>query len=106
LLQAEVHTAELCSQVATRKLNTFESHTQVREMLSAFEVLHGINERWTPDSDEWTKAVEYSRVRDYQKALDKLEALIVQWLFELSKMGLAGTGKHLVSLQNKLLLIL
>ena len=31
-------------------------------------------------------------VRDYQKALDKLEGLVVQRLFELTKMGLAGTG--------------
>jgi hypothetical protein len=98
LLGAEEHSAELRGRVAMGKLNAFESLTQVREMLLAFEVLHGIDNRWTPDSDEWKRAVEYTRVRDFQKALDKLEALVVQRLFELSKMGLAGTGKYCVSL--------
>ncbi|KIM73179.1 hypothetical protein PILCRDRAFT_93190, partial [Piloderma croceum F 1598] len=95
LLGAEEHSAELRGRVAMGKLNAFESLTQVREMLLAFEVLHGIDNRWTPDSDEWKRAVEYTRVRDFQKALDKLEALVVQRLFELSKMGLAGTGYKL-----------
>ena len=31
-------------------------------MLSAFEVLHGIENRWTPDSDEWKRAIEYTRL--------------------------------------------
>ena len=62
-------------------------------MLSAFETLHGIEDHWTPDSEKWKEAIEYTRARDFQKALDKLEALVVQRLFELLKMGLAGTGK-------------
>ena len=31
-------------------------------------------------------------VHDYQKALDKLKGLVVQRLFEIMKMGLAGTS--------------
>jgi len=92
VLGTGARTEELRGRIATSKLNAFESLSQVREMLSAFETLHGINDRWTPDSDEWKKAIEYTKVRDYQKALDKLKALDVQRLFELSKMGLAGTG--------------
>ena len=41
---------------------------------------------------EWKEAAEYMEIHEYQKALDKLEGLVVQWLFELTKMGLAGTG--------------
>lgn len=97
MLGTGVHSAELRGRVATGKLNAFESLTQVREMLTAFEALHGISHRWTLDSDEWKKAVEYTRVRDFQKALDKLEALVVQRLFELSKMGLTGTGTYFIA---------
>jgi hypothetical protein len=43
VLGTEVHYAELCGQVATGKLNAFESLSQIHEMLSAFEVLHGID---------------------------------------------------------------
>ena len=41
---------------------------------------------------EWKEVAEYMEIREYQKALDKLEGLVVQWLFELTKMGLAGTS--------------
>ena len=41
---------------------------------------------------EWKEVAEYMEICEYQKALDKLEGLVVQWLFELTKMGLAGTG--------------
>lgn len=58
----------------------------------AFEALHDIPECWVPESQKWKDAVEYLKTRDFQKALDKLEALVIQRLFELSKMGLAGTG--------------
>ncbi|KIM74378.1 hypothetical protein PILCRDRAFT_828356 [Piloderma croceum F 1598] len=87
-----VRTAELRGRPAMAKLDAFESVTQIREMVAAYELLHEIPERWTPDSKEWKCAVKYTMVRDFQKALDKLEALVVQRLFELSKMGLAGTG--------------
>lgn len=86
-------TAELRGRITMAKLNAFESVTQIREMVAAFELLHTITEWWTPESDEWQAALKYSSVRDFQKALDKLEALVVQRLFELSKMGLAGTGE-------------
>jgi hypothetical protein len=47
-----------------------------------------------PFSEKWKSAVAYMEVRDYQKALDKVEGLVVQRLFELTKMGLASTGKE------------
>ena len=92
-MTSAARTAELRGRVTTAKLNAFESVTQIRQMLAGYELLHDISERWTPDSEEWKNAVKYTRVRDFQKALDKLEALVVQRLFELSKMGLAGTGE-------------
>jgi hypothetical protein len=62
-------------------------------LVVALEKLHDIHERWTPSSEQWTSAIAYMEIRDYQKALDRLEAIVVQRLFELTKMGLAGTGK-------------
>lgn len=76
------------------KLNAFEQLEQLRELVVALEKLHDIHVRWTPSSEEWKSAVAYMEVRDYQKALDKLEGLVVQRLFELTKMGLAGTGAY------------
>ena len=36
-------------------------------------------------------------IHEYQKALNKLEGLVVQRLFELSKMGLSGTGMSFIA---------
>jgi len=47
--------------------------------------------QFSKKSDHYS--LEYLAIRDYQKALDKLEGLVVQRLFELAKMGLSGTGK-------------
>lgn len=85
-------TAAVKARLASVKLNAFDVLTQLRETLVVFETLHEITERWVPGSQKWKDAVEYLKIRDFQKALDKLEALVVQRLFELSKMGLAGTG--------------
>ncbi|KIM86138.1 hypothetical protein PILCRDRAFT_5198 [Piloderma croceum F 1598] len=73
------------------KLDAFEQLEQLCTLVVALEKLHDFQERWTP-SDKWKAAVAYMEVREYQKALDKLEGLVVQRLFELTKMGLAGTG--------------
>ncbi|KZT50691.1 hypothetical protein CALCODRAFT_420551, partial [Calocera cornea HHB12733] len=48
-------------------------------------------ERWTPECPEWqTTEADLGR-RAYNTALDHLEALVVQRLFEMEKMSLRGT---------------
>jgi hypothetical protein len=78
--------------LAAAHKNAFDNVNQLRRMIVAFEQLHNIEEHWMPDSSQWKHAAEYLAVRTYQVALDKLEGLVVQRLFELAKMGLAGTG--------------
>ena len=52
----------------------------------------GIPERWSEECAEY-KAVEcYMNNRQFVRAIDTLERLVVQRLFELSKANLAGTG--------------
>ena len=47
---------------------------------------------WAPDSDEWIAAREKVQLREYQKAVDRLESLVVARIFELSKMNKSQTG--------------
>ncbi|KZO99457.1 hypothetical protein CALVIDRAFT_477266, partial [Calocera viscosa TUFC12733] len=49
-------------------------------------------ERWAPESDEWRNTEDELRRRTYNQALDHLEALVVQRLFEMEKLSLRGTG--------------
>jgi hypothetical protein len=80
--------------LATAQKNAFDNVDQLHIMVDAFEQLHKIEEWWTPDFGNWICAAEYLSVRVYCVALDKLEGLVMQWLFKLAKMGLAGTGMH------------
>ena len=73
-----------------------DSYAQVKQLwdtLVTLEMLHDITKQWLPSSPKWKEAVLYMEVRDYQKVLDKLEGLVVQHFFELTKVGHAGTGK-------------
>jgi hypothetical protein len=49
--------------------------------------------RWLPGSFEWQDAAKLVRVRTYQRNLDKLQGLIVAWIFKLTKINQAQTGK-------------
>ncbi len=53
-----------------------------------------IAERWKEGSDEYEAALEYVHNRRFIRAVDELERLVVQRLFELSKANLAGTGGY------------
>jgi len=57
-----------------------------------YEEEHSIEHRWERDSDAY-KATETLLVeRSYRRAVDNLERLVVQRLFELTKLGMNGVG--------------
>lgn len=49
--------------------------------------------RWAPGTDQWKAAQTLVEHADYQKALDKLESLIVARMFELGRMNMSRTGE-------------
>ncbi|KAF8574809.1 hypothetical protein K439DRAFT_1624059 [Ramaria rubella] len=60
--------------------------------LQAVEESLDVGARWTSDSPEYQCATEYVCIRSYQHAVDKLEGLVVQRLFELTKANVSQTG--------------
>ncbi|EIW86142.1 hypothetical protein CONPUDRAFT_46498, partial [Coniophora puteana RWD-64-598 SS2] len=60
----------------------------VQELESQLEVEH----RWEEGSDDWVKTGRMVAMRSYQRALDKLEGLIVARIFELNSMNKPGMG--------------
>lgn len=72
--------AESKVQDLTEAVNEYEAELDI----------HG--HRWAPGMPEYEKVVQYSRRRKYHLALDHLERLLVQRLFELQKGHLEGTG--------------
>ncbi|KAH9972566.1 hypothetical protein BGW80DRAFT_1119934, partial [Lactifluus volemus] len=81
--------------------HAFENYQRIQDILHVFENTYSITKRWTPDMPEWQMASKYFATRDYQKALTRLEGLVVARLFELHKMGLSGTGYKLRMHINK-----
>ncbi|KAI0682682.1 hypothetical protein C8T65DRAFT_713785 [Cerioporus squamosus] len=72
----------------TRLENAEEAVRRIEDMLD-------IDLRWLPGSPEYTKMAVELRERKYRRALDNLERLVVQRLFELSKLGMNGIGYKL-----------
>ncbi|KAJ7025078.1 hypothetical protein C8F04DRAFT_968231 [Mycena alexandri] len=59
------------------------------------EVRMGVKERWLDTSPEWAEAAHLISTKRYRLALLKLERLVVQRMFELTKMNLSQTGYKL-----------
>ena len=78
--------------MAILKDHAFKNLQVVQLMLQKVEVEQGIKQCWSKDSPEYIEAARYLASWDYKKALNKLEGLVVQRLFELAKVGLSGTG--------------
>jgi len=58
------------------------------------EVQFGIERRWDPSSAEYLEILGYLSTRTYQRALENLQRLVVQRLFELHKMNILATGEY------------
>ena len=65
----------------------------------------GIEVRWIPGSSEYNAILVELYLRDYRHALDRLEYLVVQRMFELSKLGMSGVGQSCYSPPNPLSLM-
>ena len=83
----------------TRKLETdrrlaLELRESCLRQVVDLEVSMGIETRWDPLSPEYTETLGYLATRKYQRALEKLQRLVVRRLFELHRMNISATGEH------------
>jgi hypothetical protein len=81
----------------TQKLETqrryaAEKADMLLREVNAMEVKLNINRRWTVTSPEYISTIKYVQERKYQRALDRLQRLVVQRLFELHRLNLSGIG--------------
>ncbi|KAG1816658.1 hypothetical protein DFJ58DRAFT_739688 [Suillus subalutaceus] len=60
-----------------------------------FERCHGINECWVSSDPWYIQAREYCSQRCFTQVIEKLEELVIQHLFELSKANLVQMHKHI-----------
>lgn len=63
-------------------------------------------EPWTEGHPEYEATLEYIRERNYHRALDNIQRLVIQRLFEVSRANLSGMGAHLLLIRQSLNLYL
>jgi len=95
--QVETYSSEL---LKTRRLETERQYADERRQTILKEVVEmevklSITTRWQPFSPEYINAVQYLGHCKYEKALDHLQKLVVQRLFELHKMNQSQNGAPL-----------
>jgi hypothetical protein len=78
--------------------HTLQELETLRETILAMEHTLGVEHQWTPQCDEWKATQQQLDMRNYTRALDNLEALVVARLFEMTKMNMSGTGASLLRL--------
>ncbi|KAF9790844.1 hypothetical protein BJ322DRAFT_1170390 [Thelephora terrestris] len=81
----------------TRRLESERRYAQERQdrllrQVLELEVQMGIAKRWTPDTPEYVETACYIHERRYHQALNHLQRLVVQRLFELHRLNLSGIG--------------
>lgn len=77
----------------TARRHALEDYERNLKLVQALEYKLEIVNRWSPEDVEWQRVGRLVANRKYQRALDRLEGLIVARIFELTKMNRAGTGE-------------
>lgn len=83
---------------ATRIINSAHRKWEAAENLTlAMENRLHVITRWLPTDPDYVTVMAATGERKYRKALDELERLVVQRLFELTKLNLMSTGERLIT---------
>jgi hypothetical protein len=90
----ETYSSELSKthRLETERRYCDERRQAILKDVVEMEVKMSITARWQPSSAEYINAVQYLGRRKYEKALDHLQKLVVQRLFELHRMNQSQNG--------------
>ncbi|KAG2119870.1 uncharacterized protein F5147DRAFT_742122 [Suillus discolor] len=72
---------------------TSEHFTVIQCEVISMEIKLGIANHWNISSPEYQDTLKYMTLHKYHKALDNLQHLVVQRLFELQRLNVSQTGK-------------
>ncbi|KAJ7232098.1 hypothetical protein C8J57DRAFT_1091368 [Mycena rebaudengoi] len=87
--------AKRTRRLESQRRHTLELHAKALMAIHDLELQLDVAVRWTAGTPEWEAAATLVSNRHYQRALDKLQGLIIAHIFELTKMNMSGTGYKL-----------
>jgi hypothetical protein len=79
--------------IETERRHALEEYEKDLKVVQDLEKKLDVSVRWEPGSEDWVRTGKLVTMRKYQRALDRLEGLIVARMFELTKMNMSQTGK-------------
>ena len=79
--------------VEKRRREAREKYANLLSEVSEMEAMLGVDTRWVCEDPQFQKGLKYLVERTYHRALNKVHKLVIQRLFELHKLNIAGTGK-------------
>ncbi|GBE82649.1 hypothetical protein SCP_0410340 [Sparassis crispa] len=91
------HELSQTCKLETQRRHLAERHQQVLHEVIAMEVSMGISDQWVRMSPQYIETMCYIQTREYCRALDELQRLVVQHLFELHNLNLTQTGNFSLS---------
>ena len=94
LSQPYTHDLSTTRKLETERRYAIELRENCLKQIVEMEVSMGIEKRWDPSSPEYLETLDYLSTRTYQRALEELQRLVIQRLFELHKMNISATGKQ------------
>jgi hypothetical protein len=97
----DINQRDLTRSIETHQRQLIEKRDRCLDCIHELERRLNIVEPWIRGSDKWLAAQEKLQKRDFRKALDALEGLVVSRLFELSKMNMSQTGALFDITSNK-----
>jgi hypothetical protein len=87
-----IHLSQTRRTESERRYLSENRDKKLRELVE-MESRMNITVRWQPSSPEYIQTLKYTSTRQYHRALDNLQRLVIQRLFELHKLNLSQTGK-------------
>ncbi|KAJ6555295.1 hypothetical protein B0H10DRAFT_2373425 [Mycena sp. CBHHK59/15] len=78
--------------INTRYRTTHTKYLATEEEVCRFEETNDIVNRWTSTSQPYIDGIVLMTERRYRLAVDELERLVVQRLFEMTKLSMSGVG--------------
>jgi hypothetical protein len=78
--------------IKTQYMTTNSRYVAANEEVCRYEETHDIPVRWHPGTKEYDDGLILVVERKYRSALDDLNRLVVQRLFELTKLSMSGVG--------------
>ena len=90
--QPYAHDSLTSLKLETERRLALELRESCLKQIISLEAKMGISNRWDALSPEYQETLGYLNTRLYQRALEELQRLVIQRLFELHKMNMSATG--------------